>query len=1481
MLFIKDDLCGAVLRYCRLGASTEMKIPILCLSIIRTLWTKLRALLKMQFEAIFNGIFCHSLHWTISHMDLGNPIFQHGDGFTQQGTEAKSFKSVEVVREEFSGEMVTLNKLFAVSFEILECLVDLLAESSILPDLYVNYDCDGNRSDVTQTIFDLLAQVVSGSHRACQETTDEAHFLWAQAMGEQALAAMFNSTFVLYMRSQHAAIGGELFQSNGDLPNSDGGFSAQALYLMRERKKFFQHGIQEFNRKPLSGIKYLQQHGFLPDPLDPKSLAVFLRSLPPGLSKAAVGVYLGAMGKEVKDFEKSEIHVADTMEFHREVLKRFVCSFTFEGESIVAALRMFLASFRLPGEAQQIDRILNTFSIQVYEQCRERFLMASADVAYLLSFSLIMLNTDLHNPNIRPEKKMKLEDFIKNNKNYGAEVSMNQDLPEEFLTELYEAIAKEEIKTREDDSKHGEVTTDRWKDLLYQAEGDPQNSRLIVHQSLREEGHTNVKLTSSPTAQRSPRRHSQPNMSGRRSKKKARRRKSSSAVLQNDRPCDERAQSTEEEGDDPRGFDSFLFNGDESSGKQYDQHIFALIRKQLLSGFSSVFEQYVEASRIAQTSAEGMETRIQEPLYVPEKGMLQLACNGIVLCAAVAARHSFSSEFNDMFEVIARYSAMYPSPTYPLAYNQRHNGAEFFCNNQSAPVATAALLKLVATCGESMTAGSWASFFYVLCALRDLQALPEKVIYGSFGSTDSLLTDDECSNFMDLVQVNKEELERREALRLQAANGGTSTTGSFFSGVAWLMSAFDHGSTSNPSSLSLSRDLNGQNASPTQAKSSGAIVDPVGYFPSPLDMAMDASDLIVKTKPDTPFSDEDPAKANSEWIRNFLLPYRLEHLVDEISGKTPQTLAVVFHAVDEEIRTVLTEPLDCSDDMSSESVSTPQRRQSKPATSENSRNAISAQGRRLLSPAGCVFFEHMISRLISAISKEKLLDEAHGVMNLLEAHFNAVLDLVRPILTENKEVNGIGYTNAAFVLEKSLEGAISMALKARSKQATQVLLTLLTNLVDLSADDELIKPYLTTIMCGLKRIVDSIDLRSVSLDRSEWSTLSTLIGWAADSQDASVHAFALLEKLIASEVWKAVGDSISLMELYTKALVFALEADSQLKWPRQRPIELLTVLFEHTVDGDPSILEEQHLRQLGGMVIVCRRNLSPGLDAAGPLSNELALGALDGLKRMVHSKSCKGNLTGGAWLDVLDSGLIPLGLDLLQGRTRMRHSQRRQSVDSNEPQKPFMFYQRNLPPSLLSGRGLDAQELGGKQPSRRRRPSVVKDQHALRPHVLVVEMLSWVVCEQLDQLLLLNRFASIWDDLVDLLLGFLEATRMDQREANNTEMLLALERRSVLSAHEEMIENVKSIIRRLQVLQHEFERTRATSGDEDETTNGALASARFHALMHVIVDKSKAKGDEYHGLLFPSTEDASSAGELTPPAAVELLGEETEAELSE
>ena len=74
-------------------------------------------------------------------------------------------------------------------------------------------------------------------------------------------------------------------------------------------------------------------------------------------------------------------------------------------------MRELLESFRLPGEAQQIDRITETFA-QVYVAANEGGEIKSSDAGYVLSYSIIMLNTDLHSPQVR--KRMTVEDYSRN-----------------------------------------------------------------------------------------------------------------------------------------------------------------------------------------------------------------------------------------------------------------------------------------------------------------------------------------------------------------------------------------------------------------------------------------------------------------------------------------------------------------------------------------------------------------------------------------------------------------------------------------------------------------------------------------------------------------------------------------------------------------------------------------------------------------------------------------------------------------------------------------------------------------------------------------------------------------------------------------------------------------------------------------------------------------------------------------------------------
>lgn len=93
-----------------------------------------------------------------------------------------------------------------------------------------------------------------------------------------------------------------------------------------------------FNRDEKKGLEYLKVSNLVSD--DPKAYAMFFRYTP-RLDKTMIGDYLG-----------------DPDEFHIRVLKEFTDTFEFSGMILDTALRTFLESFRLPGESQKIQRIL-------------------------------------------------------------------------------------------------------------------------------------------------------------------------------------------------------------------------------------------------------------------------------------------------------------------------------------------------------------------------------------------------------------------------------------------------------------------------------------------------------------------------------------------------------------------------------------------------------------------------------------------------------------------------------------------------------------------------------------------------------------------------------------------------------------------------------------------------------------------------------------------------------------------------------------------------------------------------------------------------------------------------------------------------------------------------------------------------------------------------------------------------------------------
>ena len=80
------------------------------------------------------------------------------------------------------------------------------------------------------------------------------------------------------------------------------------------------------------------------------------------------------------------------------------------------AVRHFLTKcgFRLPGEAQKIDRLVTAFAQCYWEDNPTKF--RDSDVVMILAYSTILLNSDAHNPNVTPQNKMTLPQFLNNNR---------------------------------------------------------------------------------------------------------------------------------------------------------------------------------------------------------------------------------------------------------------------------------------------------------------------------------------------------------------------------------------------------------------------------------------------------------------------------------------------------------------------------------------------------------------------------------------------------------------------------------------------------------------------------------------------------------------------------------------------------------------------------------------------------------------------------------------------------------------------------------------------------------------------------------------------------------------------------------------------------------------------------------------------------------------------------------------------------------
>ncbi|KAL9584355.1 MAG: hypothetical protein Q9212_002170 [Teloschistes hypoglaucus] len=302
-----------------------------------------------------------------------------------------------------------------------EAMVESIGALSRIPsylvELFVNYDCEVDRADLCEDMIGLLARNAFPDAATWSTTNVPALCLDALLGYVQFIADR------LQLR-----------------PEIEGYPEREKLRERRARKKIVIRGATKFNESPKSGIAFLASQGIIDDADNAHSIATFLRGTT-RISKTVLGDFLSKKSND-------------------QLLRAFMDLFDFDKKRVDEALRELLNSFRLPGEAPLIERIVEVFSEKYCSGATPEGI-AGSDAVHVLAYAIIILNTDQHNPSVKDEKRMTYADFAKNLRG----VNGGDNFDPTYLQQIYDSIRTNEIILPEE-HKTARAFDYAWEELL-------------------------------------------------------------------------------------------------------------------------------------------------------------------------------------------------------------------------------------------------------------------------------------------------------------------------------------------------------------------------------------------------------------------------------------------------------------------------------------------------------------------------------------------------------------------------------------------------------------------------------------------------------------------------------------------------------------------------------------------------------------------------------------------------------------------------------------------------------------------------------------------------------------------------------------------------------------------------------------------------------------------------------------------------------
>lgn len=340
MALISDDVCALLLRLSRVDNSET-----LCL-ILRIFYNVIalgRNNFKMQIEVIFNSIYMR-----LASQGSGPKFGDHSKAsvrLTYQAVPQKHSNESTSRRVSFSRDVDDISDETAMI--LLDGIVALCKIPWFCREIYSNYDCDPRCTNVFHNLVRIVCQYafpINGS-------IITKHYIALDALRW----IIFNLDVEIIVESKVDDV------------------VTKNLLEQKKHKEVLSEAIEIFNEKPKKGIERMIECNIITSEDNAMAIAELLR-YHFGFSKSKIGEFIG-----------------DGDSLSGKVRKHFMEMFDFRNRSIDEALRISFESFRLPKEAQQIDRILQAFSNHYFEQNRTIF--ANADAVHLLTFSLLMLHT--------------------------------------------------------------------------------------------------------------------------------------------------------------------------------------------------------------------------------------------------------------------------------------------------------------------------------------------------------------------------------------------------------------------------------------------------------------------------------------------------------------------------------------------------------------------------------------------------------------------------------------------------------------------------------------------------------------------------------------------------------------------------------------------------------------------------------------------------------------------------------------------------------------------------------------------------------------------------------------------------------------------------------------------------------------------------------------------------------------------------------